>query len=67
MALSACVLCKIRHFVAFRWHDASQVVWSLLPEPIYAPQCTALSAPLTISEEVVLHSMELGERCEPRS
>ena len=27
-----------------------------------SPQCTALSAPLTISEEVVLHSMELGER-----
>ena len=25
-------------------------------------RCTALSAPLTISEEVVLHSMELGER-----
>ena len=35
MALSACVSCKIRHFVAFRWHDASQVAWSLLPGPIY--------------------------------
>ena len=35
VALSACVSCKIRHFVAFRWHDASQVVWSLLPGDIY--------------------------------
>ena len=35
MALSVCVSCKIRHFVAFRWHDASQVVWSLLPGDIY--------------------------------
>ena len=42
MALSACVSCKIRHFVAFRWHDASQVVWSLLPEPIYVCDLTPL-------------------------
>ena len=35
VALSVCVSCKIRHFVAFRWHDASQVVWSLLPGDIY--------------------------------
>ena len=32
------------------------------PRCAASPQCTALSAPLTISEEVVLHSMELGER-----
>ena len=43
MALSACVSCKIRHFVAFRWHDAIQVVWSLLPGPIYAISAFASS------------------------
>ena len=37
-------------------------VQGVSPRCAASPQCTALSAPLTISEEVVLHSMELGER-----
>ena len=43
-------------------YAALSAVQGASPRGAASPQCTALSAPLTISEEVVLHSMELGER-----